>query len=129
MDRARPATNATRFSLAIAAGAWFLASLGALPIQAIAQGLLGHSGEKSEQWPTSFTIVSLFCLWMPMLAAVIIVSRRWGGASFVDDFKLRFRIGDLWGLPIGVACQLALVPAVYWPLQRIWPGTFSGDKI
>ena len=129
MDRARPATNATRFSVAIAAGAWFLASLGALPIQAIAQGLLGHSGEKSEQWPTSFTIVSLFCLWMPMLAAVIIVSRRWGGASFVDDFKLRFRIGDLWGLPIGVACQLALVPAVYWPLQQIWPETFSGDKI
>ncbi|MEI8391459.1 MAG: CPBP family intramembrane glutamic endopeptidase [Actinomycetes bacterium] len=129
MDRGHPATNATRFSVAIAASAWLLASLGALPLQGIAQGLLGHSGEKSEQWPTSFTIVSLFCLWVPMLAAVMIVSRRWGGSSFIDDVKLRFRIGDLWGLPLGVACQLALVPAVYWPLQHMWTGTFSGDKL
>ena len=60
---------------------------------------------------------------------LIFVSRRWGQGHFQNDYKVRTRLIDLVGLPIGVASQLLLVPAVYWPLQRMWPGTFSSNEI
>lgn len=129
MTRPHPATNATRFTVGVAAMAWLLAYVAALPLQGVLIAVTGYSGEKSNLWPISMTVLSIFCLWIPFVVALIFVSRRWGQGSFVDDFKFRAQWVDLAGLPLGIACQVLLVPAIYWPLQQIWSDAFSSDEI
>jgi membrane protease YdiL (CAAX protease family) len=129
MTRPHPATNATRFTVGVAVMAWLLAYMAALPLQGMLIAATGRSGEKSDQWPISMTVLSIFCLWIPFVVALMVVSRRWGQGRFVNDYKFRARWVDLAGLPLGVACQLLLVPAIYWPLQQIWPDAFSSDEI
>jgi membrane protease YdiL (CAAX protease family) len=75
------------------------------------------------------TVLSILCLWIPFVIMLIFVSRRWGQGHFQNDYKVRTRWIDLAGLPLGIASQLVLVPAIYWPLQRVWPDTFSSDEI
>ena len=129
MTRSHPATNATRFTVGVAVFAWLLAYVAALPLQGILISITGHGGEKSYTWPISMTVLSIFCLWIPFVGMLMIVSQRWGQGHFQNDFKVRTRWIDLAGLPLGVASQLLLVPAVYWPLQQIWPDAFSSDEI
>lgn len=129
MSRPHPATNATRFTVGVALLAWILAYLGALPLQGILLAITGNGGDDSESWPISLTMLSVLCLWIPFVAALVVVSFKFGRGRFADDFKLRARWSDLVGLPIGVACQLLLVPLVYWPLRNIWPDAFSSEDI
>ena len=129
MTRPHPATNATRFTVGVAVFAWFLAYVAALPLQGILISITGHGGEKSDSWPISLTVLSVLCLWIPFVVALVVVSRRWGQDQFSRDFKVHLRWVDLAGLPIGIASQLLLVPLIYWPLQRIWPDAFSSDEI
>jgi hypothetical protein len=129
MTRPHPATNATRFTVGVAVMAWLLAYIAALPLQGVLIVATGHSGEKSDEWPISMTVLSIFCLWIPFVVALMVASRRWGQGRFVNDYKVRARWVDLAGLPLGVACQLLLVPAIYWPLQQMWPDAFSSDEI
>lgn len=67
--------------------------------------------------------------WVVFLAALAMVSRSAGTGNFVADYGVRFRPVDLLGLPAGVALQLAVVPALYWPLGRMWPGTFDTEDV
>ena len=67
--------------------------------------------------------------WIMFGAALVFVSRRQGTGSPVRDYAIRFAPIDLVGVPIGIATQLALVPALYWPLRSVWPDTFSGDRL
>ena len=128
MTRSHPATNSTRFTLGVVAGAWLAAYVVAIPIQGLIIGVAGHAGEPSSTWPTSVTALSALSLWVCFLAAAVVVSRRFGSGRFAEDFRLTFRIRDLVGLPIGVGCQL-LIPILYWPLQRIWTETFRSDEL
>ena len=129
MTRPHPATNATRFTVGVAVFAWLLAYVAALPLQGILISITGHGGEKSDSWPISLTVLSVLCLWIPFVVALVVVSRRWGQGRFGTDFKVRLGWIDMAGLPIGIASQLLLVPLIYWPLQRIWPDAFSSDEI
>jgi membrane protease YdiL (CAAX protease family) len=129
MTRPHPATNATRFTVGVAVCAWLFAYIAALPLQGALISITGHSGEKSDSWPISLTVLSVLCLWIPFVVALMVVSRRWGQGRFGSDFKVRLRWIDMAGLPIGIASQLLLVPLIYWPLQRIWPDAFSSDEI
>jgi membrane protease YdiL (CAAX protease family) len=129
MTHSHPATNSTRFTVGVALFAWLLAYMAALPLQGVLIAATGHGGEKSDSWPISLTVLSILCLWIPFAVALLIVSQRWGQGRFSRDFKVRLRWVDLAGLPIGIASQFLLVPLIYWPLQRIWPETFSVDKI
>jgi len=129
MTRPHPATNATRFTVGVAVFAWLLAYVAALPLQGILISITGHGGEKSDSWPISLTVLSVLCLWIPFVVALVVVSRRCGQDQFSRDFKVHLRWVDLAGLPIGIASQLLLVPLIYWPLQRIWPDAFSSDEI
>jgi hypothetical protein len=105
MTRLHPATNATRFTVGVAVMAWLLAYVAALPLQGVLIAVTGHSGEKSDQWPTSMTVFSIFCLWIPFVVALMVVSRRWGQGRFVNDYKVRAR----WiGLPV-VTCSSDLL--------------------
>ena len=125
----RPASTASRFPVGVAFAAWALAYVVALPLQALAIGLSGHADEPSDRWPTSAMALGVSCLWIPLVVALVVVSRRWGAGSMRDDYRLGFRAVDLVGLPIGVVSQLALVPLVYWPLSTLFPDTFDATKV
>lgn len=129
MTRSYPATNSTRFTLGVVAGAWVAAYVVAIPLQSLIIGVGGYASEPSDTWPTGITALSALSLWVCFLVAAVVVSRRFGSGRFAEDFRLTFRVDDLLGLPIGVACQLLVVPALYWPLRRIWPETFHPDEL
>lgn len=124
----RPASP-IRFTVGIAFVAWLLAYVAALPLQAAAVAITGHSGSDPDTWPMSMTVLSVVLLWIPFVVAIAIVSSRWGSGRIADDFRIRFRAIDLAGVPIGIASQLLLLPLIYWPLQSIWPDTFSADDV
>ncbi|MFM8563540.1 MAG: lysostaphin resistance A-like protein [Acidimicrobiia bacterium] len=129
MTRSRPATNATKFSVGVVVLAWVIAYVVALVAQSIAIGLAGWAGETSETWPTSVTAAAAVLLWISFFVALTVVSRRFGSGRFAEDFRLAFRPVDLVGLPIGAATQLLAVPALYWPLRRVWPDAFDTDSL
>lgn len=129
MTRLHPATNATRFTVGVAVCAWLFAWLAGVSLSGFAVFVAGHGGESRRDIPTSVTVLGIFCLWIPFVVALAVVSQRWGQGRFGQDFKVHLRWVDVAGLPIGIASQLLLVPLIYWPLQRIWPDAFSSDKI
>src|SRR5436309_12022164 len=58
-------------------------------------------------------------LWFGLLGAPLVASRRKGAGNLGEDFGFSFRWTDpLVGLPIGVVCQLLLVPLIYLPMQQ-----------
>lgn len=67
--------------------------------------------------------------WATFLVALYVVSVRSGTGDIVADYRLAFRPIDLLALPAGVATQLVLIPAVYWPLQQIWPDAFAEEQL
>lgn len=67
--------------------------------------------------------------WLAFVAAVVVVSRRFGTGDLIGDLGFRFAPIDLVGVPIGVATQVLLVPALYVPLRSIWPDTFSSEQV
>lgn len=109
--------------------AWLAAYVAALPLQSLVLGLSGYSGESSDLWPTSVTALSALTLWFAFIVATVIVSRRFGSGRFADDLRLSFRPIDMIGFPLGVVSQLALVPALYWPLRQLWSETFASDRL
>lgn len=128
MGYTRPASP-IRFTVGVAFVAWILAYVAALPFQAAALALTGYSGDDPDSWPMSMTVLSVVLLWVPFVVALVIVSARWGSGRFADDFRVRFRAVDLVGIPIGIGSQLVLLPLLYWPLQSIWPDTFSAEDV
>ena len=57
-------------------------------------------------------------LWAGLLGAPIIAARRRGSGSLARDFGLVVHVRDaVVGVPVGLACQLILVPLVYLPLS------------
>ena len=58
-------------------------------------------------------------LWLGLLGAPVMASRRKGAGDLARDFGFSFRWTDaVVGPPIGVVCQLLLVPLIYLPLQQ-----------
>lgn len=122
-------TNEARFSVGAAFAMWLGAYVAALPIQSAVVAALGRGGDDPDTWPTSVTVASVLCLWLPFVVGLVVLSRRRGGRSFADDYRVRFRPVDLAGVPIGVAAQLVLVPLLYWPLSSWFPDTFRAEKV
>lgn len=122
-------TNEARFSVGAAFLMWLGAYVAALPLQSAVVAAFGRGGDDPDTWPTSVTVASVLCLWLPFVVGLVVLSRQRGGRSFTDDYRVRFRPIDLAGLPIGVAAQLVLVPLLYWPLSSWFPETFSADKV
>lgn len=125
----RPATNQTRFSIGAVALAWGICYAIALVVQSAVLAASGYADTDSGTWPIWITVVSVASLWVPFAVALRVMSDRHGTGRFRDDYRLRMRLVDLAGVPIGVLSQLALVPLVYWPLQSWFPETFSDDKV
>jgi len=103
--------------------AWFVGNV-------LSSVVLSSSGaDKLAEAGPWWLAASQLVAWTPLVAAIVFVSRRSGTGSLVRDFGLRARPLDLVGLPLGVVTQLVFVKAVYYPLNEIWPGTFSTSKI
>lgn len=125
----RPASHEARFTIGHAIALWLGAYVAALPLQAVVIALLGESDVDPDGWPTSTTVATVLCLWVPFVVGLVILSRVRGGSSFRDDYRVRFRLVDLAGIPIGAAGQFLLVPLVYWPLSALFPETFDAAKV
>jgi uncharacterized protein len=118
----------TRITVAIAAatwlGAWFVGNLAGAAMMT----LLGRDSNDS-QVSVAATVAAALALWIPILIALGLVSVRFGLSSWRADYGLAFRSIDLVGVPVGVLTQLVLLRIVYWPLQAIWPDTFSAPHL
>lgn len=111
----------------VALSAWLLSwvtgtLLGQVPIQ-----LFG--GGADSRGLTAGTALGTAVAWACLVTGAVLVSHRFGTTDPVADYGIAVRPVDLLGVPIGVAAQLALVPALYWPLVRWWPGTFDDTKL
>lgn len=85
--------------------------------------------DSSVTAPVWVTALGALALWVPILVGIREVSRRYGSNSVRRDMRLSFRPVDLIGVPIGVLTQLVLLRLVYWPLEELWPSTFSAPQL
>lgn len=116
----------SRISAGVAVAAWSLAWAAGIVISALVVGATGESGDDLAVW---VTVLGTVVMWTPMVLVLREVSIRYGTREFFADYGLRFTRMDLLGLPIGALSQLVLLRIVYWPLQGIWPDTFSSPKL
>ncbi len=91
--------------------------------------IFGASGAASGEEPIWVVGLVAVALWAPLIAVLVMVSKRMGSGNFMRDYSVGFRAVDLAGIPIGVASQLLLVNLVYWPLRELFPSTFDVDKV
>jgi membrane protease YdiL (CAAX protease family) len=95
--------------------------------QAVSALIVGGEDPDLIAIPTLFAGVA--ATWIAYLAGMWVASQRAGSGNFVEDYRLRFAPIDLVGVPIGVLCQLVLVPLLYLPLSELWPDTFSDERL
>lgn len=103
--------------------AWIVGQLVALTIVAVA----GYSDVNDA--PIWLLFVSQLVVWAMFLLAMVLASRQAGSGRFIPDYQVRLKPLDVLGVPMGVLTQLVVVPLVYLPLERIWEGTFTDEKL
>jgi membrane protease YdiL (CAAX protease family) len=108
---------------------WAMCWLGGNLLGSAVIAATGHAGGGDEALPTWVTLLGALALWAPLVLGAIWASRTHGTGSVRDDLGLRVERVDLLGIPLGIACQLLLVRAVYLPLEAIWPDTFADDQV
>lgn len=113
------------FSRAIAV--WVASYVTSSILALILLGISGTSeGDTTPIWLVAATSV---VLWVPIVAGVQFLGRRYGRGDLRVDFGITFTKSDAWGVPAGIASQLLLVTAVTWPFTQWFPEVFSSDKI
>ena len=122
----RPAPGEPRFQAGHAFAAWLIAAVVALSGQIAILAATGYVDVTADDRPLWLDAVLLIPLWVSLLAGTVIISHQWGTGSLRDDYGLRFRAFDLLGVPIGVASQAVLIPAIYWVL-RVSPDDVSSQ--
>lgn len=115
-------------TIRIAALAWLAAWVGG---NLIASAVVAATGKTSGEvdTPVWVTLAGSLALWVPMLAVLLEVGRRYGSGVLTEDYGLRFAPLDLVGIPVGLLSQLVLLKLVYWPLESLWPSTFSTPRV
>jgi membrane protease YdiL (CAAX protease family) len=73
--------------------------------------------------------VAAVASWAAFAVALYLVSERVGTGDLIVDYRVAVRLIDLLAVPAGVAAQVVLIPILYWPLQQLWPGTFSDERL
>jgi uncharacterized protein len=124
----RLADGQSRITVGVAAAAWLVCWFGGNLVATAAVSLTGRDpGEATT--PVWVTLVGATALWLPTLVVLREVSNRFGLGSIRADFGVTLRTIDLIGIPIGVLSQLVLVRLLYWPLEELWPRTFSAPQV
>lgn len=121
---ASPAPVDATTALVTFAGAWFVAQF----LSVIVLSLFGETGNAAET-PIGVLAIALLAAWSAYLVGMWRASERGGSADPFADYGIRVTRFDLIGLGIGVLAQLVVIRVVYLPLERIWPGTFSDDRL
>lgn len=124
----RMADGGSHLTVGIAVVAWGVCWMAGNVLGAVVLGATGQdlSGNDVPVWAT---LVGALCLWTPIVIGLFEVSRRYGVGNPVREYGLTFTPFDLVGIPIGVLTQLVLLKLVYWPLESVWPDTFSAPKL
>ena len=124
----RMADGQTSITVGVAMAAWAVCWFGGNVLGVM---VLAATGQRAgvDELPVWVTLLGALALWIPVVVGLGEVSRRFGQASIVGDFGLSFRPADLLGVPIGVLTQLVLIRLVYWPLEALWPDTFSSPRL
>jgi len=125
----RPLDSGNGIPLSTAALTWLIGWLAGNILGAAVLSASGQASKAAVDRPVWLTVSMAVALWVPQLAALVFVSKRYASGNPARDFGLRFRPIDLLGIPIGIASQLLLLRAVYWPLKSIWPGTFADKRL
>jgi membrane protease YdiL (CAAX protease family) len=110
-------------------GAWVLGQLLFALAVVVAEGTGAVDLADDDPVPIPLLFVGTMLSWSAFVLMVWWLSQREGTGSLRRDVGLRFEWRDLIGLPIGAATQLVVLPALYWPLNELWPGTFNEDKL
>jgi membrane protease YdiL (CAAX protease family) len=116
-----------RIDVRVAVATWAVAFVAGQALSAVIISATGIDDFDDVPIPTLFAGVA--ATWVAYLVGMWVASERAGSGSFVEDYRLRFAPVDLLGVPIGALTQLVLVPLLYLPLSRIWPDTFSPDRL
>jgi membrane protease YdiL (CAAX protease family) len=124
----RLADGSDGITVGVAAAAWAVSWFVGNVLGTLVLGLFGPA-DSSVTAPVWVTALGAMALWSPILVGIREVSRRYGTGSVRSDMRLSFRPIDLVGVPIGVLTQLVLLRLVYWPLEALWPGTFSSPQL
>jgi len=95
---------------------------GSLVISALGYGAV-------EVVPTWVLALSALTLWGPFVGVLFWTSKHRGSGNIVQDFSLSFQAKDLWGVPLGIACQLLLVVLVTLPFQWLFPSLFNSEAV
>lgn len=74
--------------------------------------------EQADELPLSLAAVVYLGLWLGLLGAPVVATRLKGN-GLVADLHLSARLVDAWGLVVGVALQLVVLPLLYWPLLSL----------
>lgn len=107
-------------------GAW----LGCYLVANILGGVIaGASSAPSGKEPIWILVASALALWTPFVVMLVLLSHKLGSGNFWSDYSVRFRPIDALGIPLGIASQIFLVSAVYWPLRKIFPSTFDAADV
>jgi membrane protease YdiL (CAAX protease family) len=105
-------------------GAWVVA-------QIVSSLILLALGDGDAPADASFGVlaVALGGAWASYLIGMWIASQRAGSGSMIADYGISVRWVDLAGLAVGAGSQLVLIRVVYLPLEALWPGTFTEDRL
>ena len=106
---------------------WSLTYLFANVCGSVVISALGYGA--TEVVPTWVLALSALTLWGPFVGVLLWTSKHRGSGNVVQDFSLTFQAKDLWGVPLGIACQLLLVALVTLPFQWLFPSLFNSEAV
>ena len=100
----------------------------ALSIVVTSSSVGGSNGTATENPTTLVLALSALGLWLPFVFMLRWVARS-AGSDLRNYFGLKFAKVDWIGIPLGVFCQVVLMNAVNWPLNKWWPDTFNPERV
>jgi membrane protease YdiL (CAAX protease family) len=100
----------------------------ALSIVVTSSSVGGSDGAATDNPTTLVLALSALGLWLPFVFMLRWVARS-AGSNLRNYFGLKFAKVDWIGIPLGVFCQVVLMNAVNWPLNKWWPDTFNPERV
>lgn len=114
----------TRRTLLLWALAFLLANLTASIVV-----LVSYGADTDGVTPVWVVGVSALSMWTAYIVVLFKISEKYGVADFARDYRIRFSMKDLWGIPLGIASQFVLVTLVTYPLTKLFPDQFSVEEV
>lgn len=108
---------------------WLMAFLVANLTATIAVLVTYGASDDGDTMPVWVVGVSALSMWSAYIVVLFKISEKYGLGDFVRDYRIRFSLRDLWGIPLGVASQFILVTAVTYPLTKLFPDQFSVEEV